>query len=47
MWTVALAQHCDLLLDVLNLILSLLQIDGFDGHHILCAAVDALENLSE
>lgn len=47
MWTVTLAQHSDLLLDVLNLILSLLQVDGFDGHHILRAAVNTLENLSK
>lgn len=46
-WTVALAEHCDLLLDVFDLVLGLLQVDGLDGHHILGAVVDALEHLSE
>lgn len=38
--TVTLAEHRDLLLDVLNFILRLLQIDYLDGNHLLGAVVD-------
>lgn len=44
---VALAQHRDLLLDVFDLVLRLLQVDGLDGHHFLGAIVDAFEHLAE
>lgn len=44
---VTLAEHGDLLLDVLDLILSLLQVYGLDGNHILSAVVYALEHLTE
>lgn len=44
---VALAQHRDLLLDVLDLVLRLLQVDDLDGHHLLGAIVDAFEHLSK
>lgn len=43
--TVALTQHRDLLLDVLDLILGLLQVDGLYGHYALTAIVDAFEHL--
>lgn len=41
------AEHGDLLLNVLDLVLGLLQVNDLDGHHILCAVVDALEDLAE
>ena len=44
---VALREHHDLLLNVLNLIFGLLQIDYLDGYHLLAAIVDALEHLAE
>lgn len=44
---VALAQHRDLLLDVLDLVLRLLQVDDLDGHHLLRAIIDAFEDLAE
>lgn len=47
MRAVALAEHGDLLLDVLDLVLGLLEVDGLDGHHVLGAVVDALEHLPE
>lgn len=43
--TVALAQHGDLLLDVLDFVLGLLQVDDLDGHHAERAVVDAFEHL--
>lgn len=46
-WTVALRQHHDLLLDVLDLILSLLKINDFNSNHLLGSVVDALEHLTE
>lgn len=45
--TVTLAQHRDLLLNVFDLILCLLQIYDLDGHHFLCAIIDAFEHLTE
>ena len=45
--TVALRQDGDLLLDVLDLILSLLQVDDLDGDHLLRALVDSLEHFAE
>lgn len=44
---VALGQHHDLLLDVLDLILGLLQVDDFDGNDLRRTFVDALEHLAE
>lgn len=44
---VTLAQHRDLLLDVLDLVLRLLQVDDLDGHHLLRAIIDAFEDLAE
>ncbi len=44
---VTLAQHCDLLLDVFDLVLRFLQIYDFNRHHLLCAVVDAFVDLSE
>lgn len=43
--TVTLAEHCDLLLDVLDLILSLLQVNDLDGHHLLGAVVNPFVHL--
>ena len=45
--TVALREHHDLLLDVLDLIFGLLQVDDLDGHDQLGALVDALEHFAE
>lgn len=45
--TVALRQHHDLLLDVLDLIFRLLQVDDLDGHDLLRPVVDPLEHLAE
>ena len=45
--TVTLRQDGDLLLDVLDLILSLLQVDDLDGDHLLRALVDSLEHFAE
>lgn len=45
--TVALTENRDLLLDVLDLILSLLQVDGLYGNNALCAIIDAFEHLRE
>lgn len=44
---VALAQHCDLLLDVFDLVFRFLQVYYLDGHHFLGAIVDAFEHLAE
>ena len=44
---VTLAKHRDLLLDVFYLVLSLLQVDDLDGHHLLVPVVDALVDLAE
>lgn len=46
-WTVALTENCDLLLDVLDLILSLLQVDGLDGDNALRTIVDTFKHLPE
>lgn len=43
--TVALTEHRDLLLDVLDLILRLLQVNRLDGDHALAAVIDAFEHL--
>lgn len=43
--TVALTEHRDLLLDVLDLILGLLKIDRLDGDDALSAVIDAFEDL--
>lgn len=43
--TITLAEHSDLLLDVLDLILCLFQVNDFDGHHLLGVVVDALVHL--
>lgn len=43
--TVALAEHRDLLLDVLDLIFCLLQVDGLDGNDFLSLIVDTFEHL--
>lgn len=45
--TVTLAQHCDLLLDVLYLILGFFQINDFYGHHFLSPIVNAFEHLAK
>lgn len=44
---VTLTEDCDLLLNVLDLILSLLQVDDLDGNNALCTIVDTFEHLSE
>lgn len=44
---VTLAEHCDLLLDVFNLILCLFQVNNLNGHHLFCAVVYALVDLSK
>lgn len=44
---VTLAEHRDLLLNVLNLIFRLLQVDDLDGHHLFGAIVDALVDLTK
>lgn len=46
-WAVALGQHHDLLLYILDLILRLLEIDDLDGDNLLGPIVDAFEHLSE
>lgn len=45
--TVALTENCDLLLDVLDLILSLLQVDGLDGNNALRTIIDTFKHLPE
>lgn len=45
--TVTLAQHGDLLLDVLYLVLGLFQINDFYGHHFLSPIVNAFEHLTK
>lgn len=42
---VTLAQDCDLLLNVLDVILRLLQVDYLNGDHRLGAFIDAFEHL--
>ena len=42
MGTVALREHRNLLLDVLDLILCLFQVDDLHGHHLLGAVVDSV-----
>lgn len=44
---VTLTEDCDLLLNVLDLILGLLQVDDLDGNNALCTIVDTFEHLSE
>lgn len=44
---VALAQHCDLLLNVFDLVLGLLQVYNLDGHDLLGAIIDAFEHLAK
>ena len=46
-WTVALRQDHNLLLDVLDLILSLFKIDYLDGHNLLRPVVNTLEHFAE
>lgn len=46
-WAVALRQHHDLLLDILDLIFSFFEIDDLDGDDLLRAVVDAFEHLAE
>lgn len=43
--TVALTEDRDLLLDVLDLVLGLLQVDGLDGDNALCAIIDSFKHL--
>lgn len=45
--TITLAQHCDLLLNVFNLILCLLEVYNFYRYHLLGAVVDAFVDLSK
>lgn len=45
--TVTLAQHCDLLLDVLYLVLGFFQINDFYGHHFLSPIVNAFEHFTK
>lgn len=45
--TVTLAQHCDLLLNVFDLVLRFLQVYDLDGHYFLRAIIDAFEHLAE
>ena len=45
--TVALTENCDLLLDVLDLVLGLLQVDGLDGDDALTSVIDTFEHLQE
>ena len=45
--TVALTQHCDFLLNVLDLIFCLLQVNDFYGDHFLSPIVNAFEHLAE
>ena len=45
--TVALTQHCDFLLNVLDLIFCLLQVNDFYGDHFLSPIVNAIEHLAE
>lgn len=47
MGTITLAEYGDLLLDVFDFVFRFLKIDGFDGHNILRAAVDAFKDLTE
>lgn len=44
---ITLAEDCDLLLNVLDLIFSLLQVNDLDGNNALCTIVDTFEHLSE
>lgn len=45
--TVALTENCDLLLDVLDLILSLLQVDGLNGNDALRTIIDTFKHLPQ
>lgn len=45
--TVALTEHRDLLLDVLDLVLRLLQVDRLDGNNALSAIVDTFKHLQD
>lgn len=45
--TVTLAQHCDLLLNVLYLVLGFFQINDFYGNHFLSPIVNAFEHLAK
>lgn len=44
---ITLTEDCDLLLNVLNLILGLLQVDDLDGNDALCTIVNTFEHLLE
>lgn len=44
---VTLAENCDLLLDVFNLILCLFQVNNLNGHHLFCVVVYSLVDLSK
>lgn len=46
-WAVALRQHHNLLLYVLNLIFRLFEIDDLNGHDLLSPVVDAFEDFAE
>lgn len=43
--TVTLTEYCDLLLDILNLILSLLQINGLYGNNTLSTIINTFKHL--
>ncbi len=45
--TVALTENCDLLLDVLDLVLRLLQVNGFNCDNALSTIIDTFEHLQE
>lgn len=45
--TVALTQHCDFLLNILDLIFCLLQVNDFYGDYFLSPIVNAFEHLAE
>lgn len=46
-WTVALTQHCDFLLNVLYFIFSFFQINDFYGNHFLSPIVNAFEHFTK
>ena len=45
--TVALAENCDFLLNVFDVILCFLQINNFNGHNFLSPTVDAFKNFTK
>lgn len=46
-WTVALAQNCDFLLNVLDVVLCFLQVNNFNGNNFLSPIVNSLIDLAE